>query len=53
MTNIWMDLASCVFYLIVLFSMDVPLTLYRDGVTFDVRLNSSDRAKFLKAPKMH
>jgi subfamily B ATP-binding cassette protein MsbA len=27
MTNIWMDLASCVFYLIVLFSMDVPLTL--------------------------
>ena len=27
MTNIWMDLASCVFYLYVLFSMDVPLTL--------------------------
>jgi subfamily B ATP-binding cassette protein MsbA len=27
MTNIWMDLASCVFYLLVLFSMDVPLTL--------------------------
>ena len=24
-----------------------------DGVTFDVRLNSSDRAKFLKAPKLH
>lgn len=33
--------------------VEVPLTLYRDGVTFDVRLNSSDRAKFLKAPKLH
>jgi S1-C subfamily serine protease len=31
----------------------VPLTLYREGVTFDVSVNSSDRAKFLKAPKMH
>ena len=27
--------------------VEVPLTLYRDGVTFDVRVNSSDRAKFL------
>jgi subfamily B ATP-binding cassette protein MsbA len=27
MTNIWMDLASCIFYLMVLFSMDVPLTI--------------------------
>jgi S1-C subfamily serine protease len=33
--------------------VEVPLTLYRDGVTFDVRVNSSDRAKFLKAPKLH
>jgi S1-C subfamily serine protease len=33
--------------------VEVPLTLYRDGVTFDVRLNSSDRAKFLKAPRLH
>ena len=33
--------------------VDVPLTLYRDGVTFDVRVNSSDRQKFLKAPRMH
>jgi S1-C subfamily serine protease len=33
--------------------VEVPLTLYRDGVTFDVRVNSSDRAKFLKAPRMH
>jgi hypothetical protein len=31
----------------------VPLTLYRDGDTFQVRVNSSDRAKFLKAPKLH
>jgi S1-C subfamily serine protease len=31
----------------------VPLTLYRDGVTFDVAVNSSDRAKFLKVPKLH
>ena len=23
------------------------------GVTFDVRVNSSDRARFLKGPKLH
>jgi len=33
--------------------VEVPITLYREGVTFDVRVNSSDRAKFLKAPRMH
>lgn len=33
--------------------VEVPLTLYRDGDTFEVRLNSSDRAKFLKQPKLH
>ena len=33
--------------------VEVPLTLYRESVTFDVRVNSSDRAKFLKAPQMH
>ncbi len=33
--------------------VEVPLTLYRDGVTFEVRVNSSDRAKFLKGPRMH
>jgi hypothetical protein len=32
---------------------EVPLTLHRDGVTFDVRVNSSDRNKFLKGPKVH
>jgi S1-C subfamily serine protease len=33
--------------------VEVPLTLYREGVTFDVRVNSSDRAKFLKTPRLH
>jgi len=33
--------------------VEVPLTLYREGVTFDVRINSSDRQKFLKGPRMH
>jgi S1-C subfamily serine protease len=33
--------------------VEIPLTLYREGVTFDVRVNSSDRAKFLKSPRLH
>ena len=33
--------------------VEVPLTLYREGITFDVRVNSSDRAKFLKGPRVH
>ena len=33
--------------------VEVPLRLYREGVTFEVRVNSSDRAKFLKGPKLH
>lgn len=33
--------------------VEIPLTLYREGVTFDVRVDSSDRAKFLKAPRLH
>ena len=33
--------------------VEVPLTLYRDGVTFEVAVNSSERAKFLKAPRLH
>jgi S1-C subfamily serine protease len=33
--------------------VEVPLTLYREGVTFEVGVNSSDRAKFLKGPRMH
>jgi len=33
--------------------VEVPLTLYREGVTFEVRVNSSDRTKFLKGPRLH
>ena len=33
--------------------VEVPLTLYREGLTFDVRVNSSDRAKFLRTPRLH
>jgi S1-C subfamily serine protease len=33
--------------------VEVPLTLYREGVTFDVKVNSSDRTKFLRVPRMH
>ena len=33
--------------------VDVPLTLYREGDTFDVSVKSSDRTKFLKAPRLH
>jgi S1-C subfamily serine protease len=33
--------------------VSVPLTLYREGVTFDVSVNSSDRTKFLKSPRVH
>jgi S1-C subfamily serine protease len=33
--------------------VDVPLTVYHEGVTFDVTLTSIDRAKLLKAPRLH
>jgi len=33
--------------------VEVPLTLYREGVTFEVAVNSSDRARFLKTPRLH
>src|SRR3954447_5346604 len=33
--------------------IDVPLTVYHDGVTFDVVLTSTDRVKLLKAPQLH
>ena len=33
--------------------VDVPLTVYHEGVTFDVTLASIDRAKLLKAPRLH
>ena len=33
--------------------VEVPFSIYRDGKTFDARVKSGDRARFLKAPKMH
>lgn len=33
--------------------VEVPLTIFRDGDTFDVRVNSGDRMRFLKSPKLH
>jgi len=33
--------------------VDVPLTVYHDGVTFDVTLTSTDRSRLLKGPQLH
>lgn len=33
--------------------VEVPLTIFRDGDTFDVTINSTDRAKLLKMPRVH
>jgi S1-C subfamily serine protease len=33
--------------------VDVPLTVYRDGKTFELRVPSADRRHFLKAPRLH
>ena len=33
--------------------VDVPLTVYHEGVTFDVVLASTDRTRLLKAPRLH
>lgn len=33
--------------------VEISLTIYREGLTFDLRVNSSDRAKFLKGPRLH
>jgi len=33
--------------------VEVPLRIWRDGDTFDMRVNSGDRNRFLKAPKIH
>jgi S1-C subfamily serine protease len=33
--------------------VDVPLTVYHEGLTFDVVLTSTDRTKLLKAPRLH
>ena len=33
--------------------VDVPLTVHHEGVTFEVTLASTDRAKLLKGPRLH
>jgi len=33
--------------------VEVPLTIHRDGRSFDVFVQSSDRARMFKAPKLH
>jgi S1-C subfamily serine protease len=33
--------------------VEVPLTIYRDGSTMDVRVKSSERGRFLKGPSVH
>jgi S1-C subfamily serine protease len=33
--------------------VDVPLTVHHEGVTFDVVVASTDRAKLFKAPRLH
>ncbi len=33
--------------------VEVPLTIYRDGETMDVRVKSSERSRFLKGPSLH
>jgi S1-C subfamily serine protease len=33
--------------------VEVPLTIYRDGTTMDLRVKSSERSQFLKGPSLH
>jgi S1-C subfamily serine protease len=33
--------------------VDVPISIYRDGETMDLRVKSSERNKFLKGPSLH
>jgi S1-C subfamily serine protease len=33
--------------------VEVPLTVYRDGRTFEARVTSGDRTRFLKGPSLH
>jgi S1-C subfamily serine protease len=33
--------------------VDVPISIYRDGDTIDVRIKSSERTRFLKGPSLH
>jgi hypothetical protein len=31
----------------------VPMTIYRDGETMDLRVKSGERNRFLKGPSLH
>jgi S1-C subfamily serine protease len=33
--------------------VEVPLLIWREGDTFEVRVNSGDRDRYLKAPRVH
>jgi S1-C subfamily serine protease len=33
--------------------VNVPLTIHREGDTFDVTIKSGERAQFLRQPSMH
>ena len=33
--------------------VEVPLTIYRDGETLDLRVPSADRSRFMKTPSLH
>jgi S1-C subfamily serine protease len=33
--------------------VEIPMSIYRDGKTFDAKVKSSDRTKHLKTPRMH
>jgi S1-C subfamily serine protease len=33
--------------------VDVPLSIYREGRTFEATIHSADRSQFLKTPRMH
>jgi S1-C subfamily serine protease len=33
--------------------VEVPLMIYRDGRTFEARVTSGDRNRFLKGPSLH
>jgi S1-C subfamily serine protease len=33
--------------------VEVPITVYRDGDTMELRVKSSERDRFLKGPSLH
>ena len=33
--------------------VEVPLTVFRDGDTMEIRVRSADRSDFFKSPRLH